>query len=385
MATQTIGIIVNGATGRIGSTQHLANALVPIIAEGGLAIGDDRILPRLLLVGRDGDRLAAVARAHNIADWTTDLDTALTDPAYAIFFDAAATQQRVAVLERAIAAGKHVYSEKPVAPTAAQGLALLRAALARGLKHGAVEDKVYLPGLQKLAALVESGVLGRIVGFRLEFGWWVFDGSDRPCQRPSWNYRAGGGGLILDMYPHWRYVIERIVGRIVRVASSEWIATPERIDEQGARYPVAVEDSGATLVELENGTFGTILSSWATRVRRDDLLTLQVDGTKGSALAGLHQCHVQSAGETPTIAHFSVVKDIAADYREGWHQAPPLASYRNPYRVGWEQFLRHVATGAPLISDFAAGIRDVLFAEACHRSMQERRWIALPPPRDGAP
>src|SRR5262245_32244341 len=280
MATQTIGIIVNGATGRIGSTQHLASALVPIIAEGGIALGDDRLLPRLLLAGRDATRLAAVARACDGAPWTTDLAAALADPDYAIFFDAAATQQRVAVLERAIAAGKHVYSEKPVAPTAAQGLALLDAARARGLKHGAVEDKIHLPGLAKLAALTGSGALGRIVGFRLEFGWWVFDGGDRPCQRPSWNYRAGGGGLILDMYPHWRYVIESIVGRIARAASSEWIATPERIDEQGVRYDVAVEDSAATLVELENGAFGTILSSWATRVRRDDLLTLQVDGTK---------------------------------------------------------------------------------------------------------
>jgi predicted dehydrogenase len=379
MATQTIGIIVNGATGRIGSTQHLANSLVPIIAEGGIALGDDRLLPRLLLAGRDGTRLAAVARACNDAAWTTDLAAALADPDYAIFFDAAATQQRVAVLERAIAAGKHVYSEKPVAPTFAQGLALLDAARARRLRHGAVEDKVHLPGLAKLAALTGSGALGRIVGFRLEFGWWVFDGSDRPCQRPSWNYRAGGGGLILDMYPHWRYVIESIVGRIARVASSEWIATPERIDEQGVRYDVAVEDSAATLVELENGAFGTILSSWATRVRRDDLLTLQVDGTKGSALAGLHQCHVQSGEATPAIAHFSVMKDIAADYREGWRQAPPLAHYRNPYRVGWEAFLRHVATGAPLACDFAAGIRDVAFAEACHRSMRERCWVAMPP------
>jgi predicted dehydrogenase len=379
MTTQTIGIIVNGATGRIGSTQHLANALVPIIAEGGIALGDDRLLPQLLLAGRDAARLAAVARTCSGALWTTDLAAALADPDYAIFFDAAATQQRVAVFERAIAAGKHVYSEKPVAPTAMQGLALLDAARKRGLRHGAVEDKVHLPGLAKLAALTGSGALGRIVGFRLEFGWWVFDGSDRPCQRPSWNYRAGGGGLILDMYPHWRYVIESIVGRIARVASSEWIATPERVDEQGARYGVAVEDSAATLVELENGAFGTILSSWATRVRRDDLLTLQVDGTKGSALAGLHQCHVQSTEDTPAIAHFSVMKDIAADYREGWRQAPPLAHYRNPYRVGWEAFLRHVATGAPLACDFAAGVRDVAFAEACQRSMRERRWVEFAP------
>jgi predicted dehydrogenase len=380
MATQSIGIIVNGATGRIGSTQHLANALIPIIAEGGLALGEDRLMPRLLLVGRDADRLAAVARAHQLADWTTDLGAALAEPAYGIFFDAAATQQRVAVLEQAIAAGKHVYSEKPVAPTAAQGLALLQQANARGLKHGAVEDKVHLPGLQKLAKLTRSGELGRIVGFRLEFGWWVFDGSDQPCQRPSWNYRAGGGGLILDMYPHWRYVIETIIGRIARVASAQWIATPERVDERGERYPVAVEDSAATLVELEGGAFGTILSSWSTRVRRDDLLTLQVDGTRGSAVAGLHHCHVQSAAQTPAIAHFNVMKDIGADYRNGWIDAPPLASYRNPYRVGWEAFLRHVAADAPMQSDFAAGIRDVAFAEACHRSMAERTWVAFPPP-----
>jgi predicted dehydrogenase len=380
MATRSIGIIVNGATGRIGSTQHLANALIPIIADGGLALGNERLMPRLLLVGRDADRLAAVARAHQLADWTTDLDATLSDPAYAVFFDAAATQQRVAMLERAIAAGKHVYSEKPVAPTAAQGLALLQQASRRGLKHGAVEDKVHLPGLQKLAKLTHSGELGRIVGFRLEFGWWVFDGSEQPCQRPSWNYRAGGGGLILDMYPHWRYVIETIIGRIARVASTEWIATPERFDEQGERYGVAVEDSAATLVELEGGAFGTILSSWATRVRRDDLLTLQVDGTRGSALAGLHRCHVQSATRTPAIAHFSVMKDIGADYRDGWTDAPPLPAYTNPYRIGWERFLRHVATDAPMSSDFAAGIRDVAFAEACHRSMAERTWIAFPPP-----
>jgi predicted dehydrogenase len=378
MATRTIGIIVNGATGRIGSTQHLANALVPIRDQGGLPIGDDRLLPRLLLVGRNAERLAAVAHAHEIADWTTDLDAALTDPGYALFFDAAATQQRVSALERALAAGKHVYAEKPVAPTTAAAVGLLHAAQARGLKHGAVEDKVHLPGMQKLAALTRSGQLGRIVGFRLEFGWWVFDGKEQPCQRPSWNYRAGGGGLILDMYPHWRYVIEDIVRRITRVASAEWTATPQRIDEWGERYAVAVEDSAATLVEVEGGIFGTILSSWATRVRRDDLFTLQVDGTHGSAVAGLHRCHLQPAAATPSIAHFSVMKDLGADYHSGWSEALPLASYVNPYRVGWEHFLRHLAADVPLASDFAAGIRDVAFAEACHRSMAERRWVEFP-------
>jgi predicted dehydrogenase len=384
MATTTLGVIVHGATGRIASTQHLANALVPIRAEGGLPVGNDRVVPRLLLAGRNAERLAAVARTLGITDWTTDLDTALADPGYAIFFDAAATQQRAGVLQKAITAGKHIYSEKPIAPTVAQGLELLRLAKARGLCHGAVEDKIYLPGLQKLARLAQNGELGRIVGFRLEFGWWVFDGSDpdRPGQRPSWNYRraGGGGGLILDMYPHWRYIIETILGRIVAVSSANWTAIPGRIDEQRERYPVDVEDAAATLVELENGAFGTILSSWVSRVRRDDLFTLQVDGTRASALAGLHRCHVQTLAQTPAIAHFSVMKDLGADYRDGWSEAPPLDIYVNPYRVGWENFLRHVATGAPMPATLAAGIRDVEFAETCHRSMAERRWVALPPP-----
>jgi len=380
MPPRDIGIILNGANGRICSTQHLKNALVPLRDEGGLALGDERVVPRLLLVGRDAGRLAEIAKAHGVAAWTTDLDAALADPAYSIFFDAAATHQRPAVLAKAIAAGRHIYTEKPVAGSVAQATELLRAAQARGLKHGAVEDKVYLPGLQKLAALTNSGALGRIVGFRLEFGWWVFDGIERPSQRPSWNYRGdGGGGLILDMYPHWRYVIESIIGRIARVASAAWTATPERADERGGRFAVDVEDSATTIVELENGAFGTILSSWATRVRRDDLLTLQVDGSKGSALAGLHRCHVQTTMQAPPVAHFSVMKDLGVDYRGGWTEAPALPSYRNPYRIGWEAFLRHVVTGAPLASDFAAGIRDVAFAEACHRSMAERTWIALPP------
>jgi predicted dehydrogenase len=378
MPTQTIGIIVNGATGRIASTQHLANALVPIIREGGLPVGEQRLLPRLLLVGRARSRLAAVARAHDIAHWTTDLDAALASPDHAIFFDAAATAQRVPTLQKAIAAGKHVYCEKPLAPSAQQALALLQAATARGLKHGIVEDKLHLTGMRKLLAVVKTGELGRLLGFRLEFGWWVFDGSDRTCQRPSWNYRAQGGGLILDMYPHWRYVIEGIIGRIVRLSSAAWTAVPERIDENGERYRVAVDDSAATLVEIEGGIFGTIVSSWATRLRRDDLFTLAVDGTLGSALAGLHRCHVQPAKATPVIAHFNVMKDIGADYRQGWNEAPPLASYCNPYRAGWEQFLRHVADDAPLVCDFSAGARDVAFAHACLQSMAERAWIDMP-------
>ena len=378
MPTITIGIIVNGATGRIGSTQHLANALVPIRREGGLAVGDDRIVPRPLLVGRDAQKLASIAATHGLAEWSTDLDAALADQSFTVFFDAAATHQRRRVLEKAIAAGKHIYTEKPVALTAAEGEALRAAARARGLKHGAVEDKQYLPGLQKLAALARAGFFGRVVGFRLEFGWWVFDGATRPSQRPSWNYtRAGGGGLMLDMHPHWRYVIESILGPIRRIVTAAATAAPERIDEAGARYRVDVEDTATTLVELASGAIGTIISSWATRVRRDDLMTLQVDGTGGSAIAGLHRCRVQSDAATPTVKHFNPTVDLGIDYRDGWSDAPDAGPYINPYRVGWEDFLRHLVTGAPIRSDLAAGVRDLAFAEACRRSAETGQWVAF--------
>ncbi len=379
MATQTIGIIVNGATGRIASTQHLANALVPIRDQGGFAVGDDRIVPRLLLAGRDAAKLAAIAKQHN-AEWTTDLDSALDDPTNAIFFDAAATHRRAEMLEKAIRAGKHVYAEKPVALSAEAGRAVLRAANARGVKHGAVEDKLGLPGLAKLAKLAASEFFGRVVGFRIEFGWWVFDGTEIPSQRPSWNYRrATGGGLILDMYPHWRYVIENMLGPIRRVVTSLATAQPQRIDEQGARYAVDVEDSASTLIELESGATGAILSSWATRVRRDDLLTFQIDGTKGSAIAGLHRCWTLANAQTPQTRHFSIAKDAGIDYGSHWTEVADQGPFKNPYRIGWENFLAHVAAGSPMPADLAAGIRDVAFAEACHRSMKEAKWISLEP------
>jgi predicted dehydrogenase len=378
LAVQEIGIIVNGATGRIASTQHLANALLPIRTEGGLTIGGDRIMPRLLLAGRDEGRLAALARSNGIDRWMTDLDAALSDPGYSIFFDAAATVQRVPILTKAIAAGKHIYSEKPVALSVSEGMSLLAAARARNLKHGAVEDKIFLPGLQKLAHLAGQKFFGRVTGFRLDFGWWVFDGFERKSQRPSWNYqRSGAGGLTMDMYPHWRYVIESILGPIRRIVAANATAIPQRADESGARYDVDVDDTSLTLAELDNGAVGTIVCSWATRVRRDDLLTFQVDGTGGSAVAGLHRCWAQSAGDTPVVRHINPTVDIGFDYRRDWAEVSERVDQTNPYRIGWERFLRHVVAGAPLSSDLSAGVRDVKLVEACYRSAAEGRWIAL--------
>ena len=384
MATRELGIILHGATGGICSFQHLRNSLMPIISEGGLDVEGERILPKLLLVGRNEERLAKLAAEHGGLEWTADLDAALENAAYPVFFDAAATHLRVGVLERAIAAGKHIYTEKPVAPTVQEGVGLLRAAQAKGLKHGAVEDKLFLPGFLKLRRVVESGFLGRVIGFQIQFGWWVFDGIEAESQRPSWNYQKAGGGLISDMHPHWRYIVEGTLGPIVRVAALSWTGQTERADEAGARFEVDVEDNAHTLLELESGARGAILSSWSTRVRREDLVTFQVDGTNGSAVAGLRRCWKQAAGDTPLVRGFLMGRDadtmdVSVDYREGWKEEPDPAPYKNPYRYGWECFIRHVVSDEPFYADLSAGIRDVRLAEACLKSAQEGGWVNMVP------
>jgi predicted dehydrogenase len=385
MATQTLGIILNGATGRICRTQHIRGALAQIRDEGGLPVGDDRVMPRLLLAGRNAARLAEVGAEFGIEEWTTDLDAALTDPDFPVFFDAAATHLRLDTLTRAIDAGKHIYTEKPIAPTVEQGLDLMRRADAAGLRHGAVEDKLFLPGFRKLSHLMESGFFGRVIGFKLEFGWWVFDGIEAESQRPSWNYtKAGGGGLLSDMHPHWRYVIEGILGPISQVACAAWTAQPERIDEEGKRYDVDVEDATVTMLELESGARGAIMSSWATRPRGDDLVTFQIDGTHGSAVAGLRRCWVQSAADTPRIEGFNMgpdaaTMDVSVDYAAQWNEVPDVAPYKNPYRFGWEGFIPHVVAGDPFGHTLAAGIRDVQLAEACERSSADHAWIDMTP------
>lgn len=383
MATRELRIILHGATGGICSFQHLRNSLVPIIGEGGLEVGGERILPKLLLAGRNEEKLSKLATEHGGLDWTTDLEAALGNAEYPVFFDAAATHLRAGVLKRAIAAGKHIYTEKPVAPTVQEGMSLLRAAEIKGLKHGAVEDKLFLPGFLKLKRVVESGFLGRIIGFQIQFGWWVFDGVEAECQRPSWNYRkAGGGGLISDMHPHWRYIVEGVLGPIARVAALAWTGQTERADEAGERFRVDVEDNAHTLLELENGARGAILSSWSTRVRREDLVTFQVDGTGGSAVAGLRKCWKQAAGDTPLVRGFLMGRDpdtmdVSVDYLENWEEELDAGPYKNPYRYGWERFIRHVAGEAPFYADLSAGIRDVQLAEACLQSAREGGWVDM--------
>lgn len=378
MAVKTIGIIMNGATSGICNRAHLGAALVPIIREGGLKIGGEQVMPELLLVGRDRGRLEQVAARFGLDKVSTDLDAALADPAYPIFFDAGITGNRARLVRAALEAGKDVYAEKPLTTDTDEGRELIALAERLGRRHGVVEDKLFLPGLTKLRQVRESGFFGKVTNFRLEFGYWIFSGHGSiPMQRPSWNYRAAdGGGLFMDMFPHWRYVVEGILGPIKRVVAKGWTALDERVDEEGQPFDVDVDDSNVAIVELESGAVGVVSASWATRVVRDDLLTFQVDGVGGSAVAGLHRCRVQPATATPKV-RFDPNVDLGVDYRNDWLDVPETVPFANGYRKGWEAFLRHVVAGEPKAADFTDGLRDVALGRAVSVSAAEERWVEM--------
>jgi predicted dehydrogenase len=372
MAERRIGVILNGATGRIGTTQHVRN-LMAIRAEGGLALkGGDRLMPDLLLVGRDEAKLAALAAANGGLRWSTDLSAALAGPD-AIFMDCSATGGRPELLRRAIAAGKHIHSEKPTAPTAAEAMAIARLAHARGVRHGVIQDKLFLPGFAKLMGLKRSGFFGRIVGARIDAGSWIFDGELQACQRPSWNYRkADGGGLALDMMAHWRYMIDRLAAPVTRVAAQISTAMPHRIDERGVAYDVDVEDTVHALLTLEGGIPATISNSWATRVRRDDTMCVQIDGIDGSAVAGRQRCFIQPAAATPEAFGGAA---LGMDFGEHWVEVPDIGPSLPPFRQCWELFLRHVTEDAPYLPTLVEGAKAVQLAELVYRSHAEGRWV----------
>ncbi len=378
MPTRAIDIVIDGATGRLGTTQHL-RALLAIAGEGGLRLANgDRLMPQPFLLGRDPEKLAALAGRSGGLRWSTDRDACLADPAVEIYFDASATGGRPERARAAFAAKKHVYLEKPVAGNLEDALSLARAAEEAGRKGGVVQDKLFLPGLKKLRRLYDAQFFGRVLSVRLEFGWWVFDGEFTPAQRPSWNYRkAGGGGLVLDMFAHWRYIFDRLLGPITAVSCRHMTALPTRQDESGRRYDVDVEDHAFAIFELEGGALAQIGSSWANRVKRDDLLQIQVDGTLGSAVAGLHRCFIQPALATPR-PFFSPEQPQQMVFDEQWQEMPELEPFENGYRAGWELFLRHVAEDAPFPAPLIEGAKSVQLAEACYQSHRERRWVDLP-------
>src|SRR6516162_8065324 len=378
MTARAIGIVLEGATGRLGTTQHL-RSLMAIRAEGGLPLTDgDRLVPEPVLLGRNPAKLAALAATHGGLKWSTERDACLGDPNVAIYFDASATGGRPQRAGAAIDAGKHVYLEKPIAETLPEALSLARQAQRANLKHGVVQDKLFLPGLRKLGKLYDANFFGRVLSVRLDFGWWVFDGELYPAQRPSWNYRkATGGGLVLDMFAHWRYIFDRLLGEIKAVSCRHTTAVPERRDEHGQRYDVDVEDHAFAIFELAGEVLAQVSSSWASRVKRDDLLQIQVDGTLGSAVCGLHRCFVQPLVATPK-PFFDPERPQPMFFDEQWQELPDVEPLSQGFSAGWALFLRPVAQGAPFPSPFLEGAKSVQLAETCYQSHRERRWIDLP-------
>ena len=384
MATRRLGIVMNGVTGRMGMNQHLIRSIKAIRDEGGVALANgDRVLPDPILVGRNADKVAALAKAHGIERWSTDLDAALANPDDTVFFDAATTQMRPTLLTHAIEAGKHVYCEKPVATTLDEALALVRLARVRGVKHGVVQDKLFMPGLRKLKLLLDAGFFGRLLAVRGEFGYWVFEGDLHPAQRPSWNYRAeDGGGIILDMLCHWRYVLDNLFGDVKAVSCLGVTHIPERVDEAGQRYRATADDAAFSTFELAGRGGETVIaqinSSWVTRVRRDDLVTFHVDGTLGSAVAGLTDCRSQSRVNTPKPVWNPDVRQ-PLDFFSHWQLVPEYTVFDNGFKIQWEAFIRHVCEDAPYRWDLLEGAKGVQLVECAHRSWRERRWVDVPP------
>jgi predicted dehydrogenase len=377
--TTRLGIIMNGVTGRMGTNQHLVRSICAIRREGGVPLADGRrVMPDPILVGRDAGKLEALAKTHGIQRWTTDLAAALADRNDTVYFDSASTGLRPRLIHQAIAAGKHIYTEKPVAPTLAEALEIYRAAKAAGVKHGVVQDKLWLPGLLKLKMLVDSGFFGRILSVRGEFGYWVFEGDWQPAQRPSWNYRKeDDGGIIVDMLCHWRYVLDNLFGAVRSVSCVGATHIPTRWDERGREYAATAEDAAYATFELAGGIIAQINSSWCTRVRRDDLATFHVDGTLGSAVAGLTECRTQARVNTPKpVWNPDVPQTI--DFFDTWQEVPSNRAYDNAFKVEWELFIRHLFENTAFQWNLLEGAKGVQLGELGLRSWAERRWIDVP-------
>jgi predicted dehydrogenase len=379
MKEHKVGIIMNGVTGRMGTNQHLMRSIVEIIKQGGVKIGHDEvIMPDPVLVGRNPHKLEKLSQMSGVKKTTTNLDEVMADPYYSIYFDAQTTGRRAEGVRMAVAAKKHVYCEKPTAIDTDTAMELYNLCQKAGVKNGVVQDKLWLPGMIKLKRLIENGFLGDLLSVRGEFGYWVFEGHTIPSQRPSWNYRKeDDGGIIVDMLCHWRYVLDHIFGNVKSVSCLGATHIPERVDEQGKPYKCTADDSAYATFQLENGVIAHFNSSWVVRVRRDDLLTLQVDGTKGSAVAGLRDCYIQHYGNTPKpFWNPDIAQPI--NFFEGWAKVPDQEVYENAFKVQWELFLKHVVKDDPFPWDLKEGAKGVQLAEKGIESWQKKCWVDIP-------
>ena len=379
LTTHKVGIIMNGVTGRMGTNQHLMRSIVAIIRQGGVHLSEKEvIMPDPVLVGRNPVKLEKLAEMSGVKKVTTNLDEALADSHNVIYFDAQTTLRRFEAGKKAIKAGKHIYCEKPSAHSAETAYEMYRLAEKAGVKHGVVQDKLWLPGLLKLKMLREAGFFGKIISVRGEFGYWVFAGDPIEAQRPSWNYRKqDGGGIIMDMLCHWRYVLDNLFGEVRAVSCLGATHIKERRDENDNLYQCTAEDSAYATFELAGGVIAHMNSSWCVRVRRDDLLTLQVDGTKGSAVAGLRDCWIQPYGATPRPVWNPDVESPVS-YFDNWQQVPNQQTYENAFKTEWELFLRHVVAGEPFRWNLLEGAKGVQLAEKGLESWAKRAWVEVP-------
>ncbi|MBM7171430.1 Gfo/Idh/MocA family oxidoreductase [Streptomyces sp. G44] len=383
MTRKTVRIAMNGVTGRMGHRQHLVRSILALREQGGLDLGDGTVLwPEPVLVGRREHALRALCEQHGLEHHSTDLDAVLADPAVDIYFDAQVTSAREDALKKAIAAGKHIYTEKPTATGLEAALGLARLAGDAGVRHGVVQDKLFLPGLRKLKRLIDGGFFGRVLSVRGEFGYWVFEGDWQPAQRPSWNYRAeDGGGIVVDMFPHWEYVLHELFGRVRTVQALTATHIPRRRDERGKPYDATADDAAYGVFELDGGVIAQINSSWAVRVHRDELVEFQVDGTEGSAVAGLRGCRVQHRATTPRPV-WNPDLPAAHSFRDQWQEVPDNTEsgtgFDNGFKAQWELFLRHVYADAPYRWDLLVGARGVQLAELGLKSSAEGRRLDVP-------
>lgn len=378
MKQHRVGIIMNGVTGRMGTNQHLMRSIAEIIKQGGVKISSsETIMPDPILVGRDASKLEKLCQQSGVKKITTNLDEVMSNPEYQVYFDAQITGQRAISVKKAIAAGKHVYCEKPVAVDTKTALELHELATKAKVKNGVVQDKLWLPGIMKLKRLIQQGFFGQILSVRGEFGYWVFEGDTIPAQRPSWNYRKEDeGGIIVDMLCHWRYVLDNVFGKVKSVSCLGATHIPKRVDEQGKTYNCTADDAAYATFELEGGVIAHFNSSWTVRVRRDDLLTLQVDGTKGSAVAGLRECYTQAYGNTPKpVWNPDIPQPI--NFFEGWSRVPEQEVFDNAFKVQWEMFLKHIVKDDPFPWDLKEGAKGVQLAELGIDSWNKRAWVDL--------
>ena len=377
--THSVGVILNGVTGRMGTNQHLMRSIVEIMKQGGVRVSDTEfIMPNPILLGRNEAKLKALSDRSGGTVYSTDLDAVLGDSAYSIYFDAQTTLRRADGVRAAVAAGKHVYCEKPTATDTKEALDLAVVCEQAGVKNGVVQDKLWLPGLLKLKRLMENDFFGRIFAVRGEFGYWVFEGYTIPAQRPSWNYRKeDGGGIAMDMLCHWRYVIDNLFGKVTGISCRVETHIPERVDESGDAYACTADDAAYATIEVEDGVVARFNSSWCVRVRRDDLLTVQVDGTKGSAVVGLRECWAQSYENTPRpVWNPDIPQPV--NLFGGWTKVFEEENFDNAFKVQWELFLRHAVLDEPFPWTLREGAKGVQLAELGLQSSEQRKWIQVP-------